>query len=106
MEAGLYEVLRRSEGQEVDSAKFSLPEVVNRLISTPSMHFTLKHFNMPVQPSEADIIFNRASVALAKSQRLIASWLPPKTPEELANIKSEEELENEEKEIFTPVPEL
>lgn len=61
---------------------------------------------MPAQPSEADIIFNRASVALAKSQRLIASWLPPKTPEELANTKSEEELENEEKEIFTPVPEL
>ena len=61
---------------------------------------------MPAQPSEADIIFNRASVALAKSQRLIASWLPPKTPEELANTKSEKELENEEKEIFTPVPEL
>ncbi|OCL13985.1 hypothetical protein AOQ84DRAFT_270621, partial [Glonium stellatum] len=61
---------------------------------------------MPAQPSEADIIFNRASVALAKSQRLIASWLPPKTHEELANTKSEEELEKEEKDIFTPVPEL
>ncbi|OCK82217.1 hypothetical protein K432DRAFT_230686 [Lepidopterella palustris CBS 459.81] len=61
---------------------------------------------MPAAPSEADIIFNRASVALAKSQRLIASWLPPKTAEELANAKSEEEIEREEKEIFTPVPEL
>lgn len=61
---------------------------------------------MPAQPSEADIIFNRASVALAKSQRLVASWLPPKTTEELANTKSEEELENEESAIFTPAPEL
>lgn len=99
--------MRRSESQEVDSAKFSFArggeENRNRLIL---MYSTLKHFNMPAQPSETDIIFNRASVALAKSQRLIASWLPPKTPEELANTKSEEELENEEKEIFTPVPEL
>ncbi|KIW08127.1 uncharacterized protein PV09_01061 [Verruconis gallopava] len=36
------------------------------------------------EPSEADVVFTRASVALAKSQRLIASWLPPKTQEELA----------------------
>jgi len=28
--------------------------------------------------SQADIIFNRTNVALARSQRLIASWLPPK----------------------------
>jgi hypothetical protein len=61
---------------------------------------------MPAVPSEADVIFNRASVALAKSQRLIASWLPPKTPEELASTKTEEELEREEKAIFAPVPEL
>jgi len=58
------------------------------------------------EPSEADIIFNRANVAHAKSQRLIASWLPPKTPEELANAKSEEELEQEERELFAPIPEL
>ncbi|KAL1963283.1 hypothetical protein VTN77DRAFT_8506 [Rasamsonia byssochlamydoides] len=55
--------------------------------------------------NEADIIFNRANVALARSQRLVASWLPPKTPEELANSKSEEELQREEDELFTPVPE-
>ena len=55
--------------------------------------------------SEADIIFNRANVALAKSQRLIASWLPPPTEEELRNAKTEEEIEKEEAELFTPVPE-
>lgn len=63
------------------------------------------HTTMPKPPSEADIIFNRAAVALAKSQRLIASWLPPPTASELANAKTEEELEREEQEIFTPVPE-
>lgn len=60
---------------------------------------------MSVSQSEADVIFNRANVALARSQRLVASWLPPKTAEELANAKSEEELQREEDEIFTPVPE-
>jgi hypothetical protein len=32
--------------------------------------------------SQADIIFNRTNVALARSQRLIASWLPPKPQSE------------------------
>ena len=59
-----------------------------------------------VPPSEADIIFNRANVALAKSQRLVASWLPPRTEEEIKNTKSEEEIEREEQEMFTPVPEV
>lgn len=57
-------------------------------------------------PSEADIIFNRANVALARSQALIDSWLPPKTAEEIANTKSEEEIRKEEEEIFKPSPEL
>jgi len=61
---------------------------------------------MDKKGSEADVIFNRASVALAKSQRLIASWLPPKSEEERRNEKTEEEKEREEQEIFTPVPEL
>ncbi|EEH44029.1 uncharacterized protein PADG_00318 [Paracoccidioides brasiliensis Pb18] len=60
---------------------------------------------MSVSKTEADVIFNRANLALARSQRLIASWLPPKTAEEIANTKSEEELQREEDEIFTPVPE-
>lgn len=57
-------------------------------------------------PSEADIIFNRANVALAKSQRLIASWLPPKTYGEADSMKTEEELDTEDRETFAPVPEL
>lgn len=57
-------------------------------------------------PTEADIIFNRANVALARSQALIDSWLPLKTAEELANTKSEEEIRKEEEEIFKPSPEL
>ena len=61
---------------------------------------------MPAAASEADIIFNRANVALAKSQRLIASWLPPRTEEELRNAKTEMEIEKEEEEMFTPMPEL
>jgi hypothetical protein len=57
-------------------------------------------------PSEGDIVFNRASVALAKQQRLIASWLPPRTAEEASNSKTTEELEREEQEMFAPIPEL
>ncbi|KAJ5683151.1 hypothetical protein N7462_006316 [Penicillium macrosclerotiorum] len=54
---------------------------------------------------ESDIILNRANVALARSQRLVASWLPEPSADELANAKSEEELQREEDEIFTAVPE-
>ncbi|KAL8659802.1 MAG: hypothetical protein Q9226_000230 [Calogaya cf. arnoldii] len=61
---------------------------------------------MTPQPSEGDIIFNRANVALAKSQRLVASWLPPRTDSELKNAKTEEQIEEEEQEMFTPVPEV
>lgn len=58
------------------------------------------------ESSEAAVIFNRASLALAKSQRLIASWLPPKTLDEALDAKTEEELDREESEVFSPVPEL
>ena len=55
---------------------------------------------------ETDIILNRANVALARSQRLVASWLPPQSVEESSTIpKTEEELRREEEEIFTAVPE-
>ncbi|KAL9043773.1 MAG: hypothetical protein Q9214_003048 [Letrouitia sp. 1 TL-2023] len=60
---------------------------------------------MAPQSSEVDIILNRANVALAKSQRLVASWLPPRSEEELKKAKSEEELDREEQEIFKPAPE-
>ncbi|KAI1920980.1 hypothetical protein LOZ58_001468 [Ophidiomyces ophidiicola] len=55
--------------------------------------------------SEAEVVFNRANVALARSQRLIASWLPPKSEADIANEKTEDELRKEEDAIFTPVPE-
>ncbi|KAK1141407.1 hypothetical protein N8T08_009079 [Aspergillus melleus] len=60
---------------------------------------------MSISKSETDIILNKANVSLARSQRLVASWLPAPTSEELANVKSEEELQREEDEIFTAVPE-
>lgn len=60
---------------------------------------------MSTSKDEADVIFNRANVSLARSQRHIASWLPPVTSEELSNTKSEDQLQKEEDEIFTAVPE-
>ncbi|GIC94774.1 DUF3245 domain-containing protein [Aspergillus udagawae] len=59
---------------------------------------------MSISKSETDIILNKAHVALARSQRLVASWLPPPTDEEKACVKTEE-LQREEDEIFTAVPE-
>lgn len=62
--------------------------------------------------SETDVILNRANVALARSQRLVASWLTPKDgdgdnngDEQPPKPKSEEELQREESDLFTPVPE-
>ncbi|OGE48676.1 hypothetical protein PENARI_c026G02770 [Penicillium arizonense] len=60
---------------------------------------------MSLSKSESDVILNRANVALSRSQRLVASWLPQQTNEELANTKTDEELQREEDEIFTAVPE-
>ncbi|KOS47107.1 hypothetical protein ACN38_g1903 [Penicillium nordicum] len=60
---------------------------------------------MSLSKSESDVILNRANVALSRSQRLVASWLPQQTTEELANPKTDEELQQEEDEIFTAVPE-
>ncbi|KAE9981248.1 hypothetical protein BLS_001684 [Venturia inaequalis] len=59
----------------------------------------------PNLPSEGDVISNLLEVRKAERQRLIASWLPAPTPEELASAKTKEELEQEEKEMFAPVPE-
>ncbi|KAJ5747975.1 uncharacterized protein N7511_009671 [Penicillium nucicola] len=60
---------------------------------------------MSLSKSESDIILNRANVALSRSQRLVASWLPQESTDELATTKTEEELQREEDEIFTAVPE-
>ncbi|KAH8690959.1 hypothetical protein BGW36DRAFT_389679 [Talaromyces proteolyticus] len=56
--------------------------------------------------NEADIIFNRANVALARSQRLVASWLPPKPVDDDGSAaKSSAETQRLEDEMFTAVPE-
>ncbi|OQD68521.1 hypothetical protein PENDEC_c034G04197 [Penicillium decumbens] len=60
---------------------------------------------MAASKSESDIILNRTNVALARSQRLVSSWLPALSEDELSHVKSEEELQREEDEIFTAVPE-
>jgi hypothetical protein len=60
--------------------------------------------NIPlIKDSEA--IFARANITLARSQRLVASWLSAPTADELANTPSEEELRRQEDEIFVAIPE-
>ncbi|KAL4746246.1 hypothetical protein BDW72DRAFT_210600 [Aspergillus terricola var. indicus] len=60
---------------------------------------------MSLSKVDTDIILNKANIALARSQRLVASWLPaaPATAEN--NAKANAELQKEEEEIFTAVPE-
>lgn len=57
-------------------------------------------------PSDADVIFNRANVALARSQRLVQSWLPPKPAQDVDQSKTAQELLKEDEELFKPTPEL
>ena len=57
-------------------------------------------------PSEIDIWFNRASVALARSERIASGLLPPPSESELRNTKTEEQIRKEEQEIFTVAPDL
>lgn len=54
--------------------------------------------------TEADIIQNKLNLLFASRQRLLESWLPPRTPEELARSKSAAEIEQEEEAIFRPMP--
>ena len=49
--------------------------------------------------SEADVILNRINVSLARSQRLINSWLPPKA-------ESQDVEENEDEEDFKSMTEI
>ncbi|KAL4869344.1 hypothetical protein BDV12DRAFT_185234 [Aspergillus spectabilis] len=55
--------------------------------------------------SDTDMILNKANIALARSQRLVASWLPAQPSTDESHAKTEEELQREEHEIFTAVPE-
>ena len=58
----------------------------------------------PIPFADADIIQNKLNVLIANQQRLLSSWLPPRTADELKNVKTQEEIEKEEEAIFTPVP--
>ncbi|RAL13642.1 uncharacterized protein BO97DRAFT_342159 [Aspergillus homomorphus CBS 101889] len=107
--------LRQRHQAEVHTTSGCLESVhkTERQLHTPSSlngHFAwppspLLHHGMSISKSQTDIILNKANVALARSQRLVASWLPAPTAADQANVKSEEELQREEDEIFTAVPE-
>lgn len=72
-------------------------------MSTP----TTSKRNAQNNTNEAEIIFNRANVALARSQRLVASWLPLGADEKQKGETEADqaELQRLEDEMFTPVPE-
>ena len=57
---------------------------------------------------EHDAIHNKISVLLASNQRLLASLpaLKRKRKEDLPHTRSEQEIEKEEQDMFTPEPEL
>ncbi|KAL4734956.1 hypothetical protein BDV11DRAFT_43904 [Aspergillus similis] len=59
---------------------------------------------MSLSKADADVILNKANIALARSQRLVASWLPAAPATDNNNEKADAELQKEE-EIFTAVPE-
>ncbi|KAF3901926.1 hypothetical protein ABW21_db0207239 [Orbilia brochopaga] len=50
------------------------------------------------------VLQNRIAVTLARKRKLVASWLPPPTPEELAQAKSAEEIAAREEELWKPRP--
>ncbi|KAL4758447.1 DUF3245 domain-containing protein [Aspergillus foveolatus] len=60
---------------------------------------------MSLSKADTDVIINKANIALARSQRLVASWLPAAPATGETNAKTDAELQKEEEEIFTAVPE-
>ena len=88
-----------------DALKFCIEPRPRVVTESPTTHTSL-NMSTSKDVAEGAIVFNRASLALAKSQRLIASWLPPKISEEAIETRTEEELDREESEAFLPVPEL
>ncbi|KAF2191106.1 hypothetical protein K469DRAFT_558170 [Zopfia rhizophila CBS 207.26] len=60
---------------------------------------------MAKRNSDGDVLVNRVNVALAKSQRLLASMLGPKTEDELKTEKTKEEREKEDMEEDVQAPE-
>lgn len=62
---------------------------------------TTAHPNMPATVRPDEIAFNKASVALARSQALISSWLPAQSA---AETKSQAQIDEDDP--FKPEPEL
>lgn len=60
---------------------------------------------MSLSKSDTDIVLNKANIALARSQRLVASWLPSEITTDQGNVKNDSDVQREEDEIFTAVPE-
>ncbi|KAK0508578.1 hypothetical protein JMJ35_008854 [Cladonia borealis] len=60
---------------------------------------------MAISKAESDIFANKTNILLAKSQRQIASWLPPRTAKDEPSVQPEEELEDGEGD-FLVAPEV
>ncbi|KAL8792860.1 MAG: hypothetical protein Q9195_004590 [Heterodermia aff. obscurata] len=57
-------------------------------------------------PDLSSLLFTRAPLALSRTQRLVSTWLPPPTAEELAERTESTEMQREEDETFRPSSEL
>jgi hypothetical protein len=51
------------------------------------------------EPREADIVLSRVDVALARSQRIIASWLPQKSSDVDKSASKDDQFLEDEKEL-------
>ena len=60
---------------------------------------------MALSKTENDIFANKTNILLAKSQRQIASWLPPRTARDEPGVQPEEETEDGEAD-FSVAPEV
>ncbi|KAK4547566.1 hypothetical protein LTR36_000523 [Oleoguttula mirabilis] len=67
---------------------------------------TFRDSPMADQLSQADVILNRTNVALARSQRLIQSWLPIKPPAEAESSAEEQGRDEKYEEDFVGLDEL
>ena len=60
---------------------------------------------MAISKAESDIFTNKTNILLAKSQRQIALWLPPRTARDEPSVQPGEELEDGEGD-FSVAPEV
>ena len=60
---------------------------------------------MSVATGEGEIALNKVNLALERSRRLLNSWLPPAS-DPSDRPRTDAEIEQEEAEIFKPMPEL